>query len=193
MEKFNSLNFGLFISEERVQLNGRDEILRKAREEMRLSERILSAIPGFKGYKEKELRRESDRLIRNHLYRRLKETEDDLKKVSQRLSDERLYMPMENMDRVVMEFDRVKARIDHASYGYSGFFDVLKIGEEDLDEMLSFDSNLIEAVEALSEEVKALKEVRPEGVNSHLETIRFSLSKLEETFNERSEKILGVK
>lgn len=174
-------------------MSGRDEILRKARGEMRLSEKILSAIPGFKGYKEKELRRESDRLIRNHLYRRLKETEDDLKKVFQRLSDERLYMPMENMDRLVMEFDRMKARVDHASYGYSGFFDVLKIQEEDLDSMLSFDSNLIDSIEALAEEVKALKEVRPEGVNSRLETIKSSLSKLEEAFNVREEKILGVK
>jgi hypothetical protein len=174
-------------------LSGKDEVLRKAKEEMRLSERILSAIPGFKGYKEKEIRRESDRLIRNHLYRRLKETEDDLKKVFQKLSNERLYGPMENMDRLVMEFDRVKARIDHASYGYSGFFDVLKIDENDLDGMLSFDSSLIDKVEALSEEVKALKEVKPEGVNSRLETIRSSLSKLEETFNERNEKILGVK
>ena len=174
-------------------MSGKDEVLRKAKEEMRLSERILSAIPGFKGYKEKEIRRESDRLIRNHLYRRLKETEDDLKKVFQKLSNERLYGPMENMDRLVMEFDRVKARIDHASYGYSGFFDVLKIDENDLDGMLSFDSSLIDKVEALSEEVKALKEVKPEGVNSRLETIRSSLSKLEETFNERNEKILGVK
>ena len=160
---------------------------------MRLSERILSVIPGFKGYKEKEVRRESDRLIRNHLYRRLKESEDDLKKVFQKLSDERLYGPMENMDRLVMEFDRVKARIDHASYGYSGFFDILKVEENDLDEMLSFDSSLIDEVEALSEEVKALKEVKPEGVNSRLESIRSSLSKIEETFNERNEKILGVK
>jgi hypothetical protein len=174
-------------------LTEKDEILRKAKEEMQLSERVLSVIPGFKGYKEKEVRRESDRLIRNHLYRRMKETEDDLKKVFQKLSDERLYGPLENMDRLVMEFDRVKARIDHASYGYSGFFDVIKIQENDLDELLSFDSCLIKSVEALSEEVKALREVKPEGVNSRLETIRSSLSKLEETFNERNEKILGVK
>jgi hypothetical protein len=174
-------------------LSEKDEILRKAKEEMRLSERILSVIPGFKGYKEKEVRRESDRLIRNHLYRRLKESEDDLKKVFQELSDERLYGPMENMDRLVMEFDRVKARIDHASYGYSGFFDILKIEENDLDEMLSFDSSLIDEVEALSKEIKALKEVKPEEVNSHLKSIRSSISKIEEAFNERNEKILGVK
>ena len=33
--------------------------------------RIAAFIPGFRGYKEKEIRRESDRLIRNHLYMKL--------------------------------------------------------------------------------------------------------------------------
>ena len=172
------------------------ELLRRAEEERRLSERILSAIPVFKGYKEKELRRESDRLVRNHLYRRLRETEDVLKKFFQSLSDKRLYGSLEDMDRLVMEFDRVKARIDHASYGYTGFFDVVKIDEEDLEEMLYFDSNLVEAVEEIFKKVKALKEVKPEEVEEvrkHLEAIRDGLGDLEETFNEREEKILGVK
>ncbi|MFB0543210.1 MAG: hypothetical protein ACETVR_00365 [Candidatus Bathyarchaeia archaeon] len=172
------------------------ELLRRAEEERRLSERILSAIPGFKGYKEKELRRESDRLIRNHLYRRLREAEDILKKFFQSLSDKRLYGSLEDMDRLVMEFDRVKARIDHASYGYTGFYDVIKIDEEDLEGMLYFDSNLVKAVEEISGRVKALKEVKPEEVEEvrkHLEAVRDGLGKLEETFNEREEKILGVK
>jgi hypothetical protein len=30
-------------------------------------ERIAAALPGFRGYKEKELRRESDKLVRTHL------------------------------------------------------------------------------------------------------------------------------
>ena len=174
-------------------MSGKDDILRKAKEEMRLSERILAAIPGFKGYKEKELRRESDKLVRDHIHRRLKESEDTIKKVFQKLSDERLYGSLENMDRLVMEFDRVKSRINHASYGYTGFFDIIKIKEEELDEMLSFDVNLVEAVEKLSREVKALKEVKPEEVSKNLETIKSSLSSLEETFNERREKIFGVK
>lgn len=177
-------------------MNESDETLRRAKEEMRLSERILSAIPGFKGYKQKELRRESDRLIRDHLHRRLREGEDILKKVFQSLSDRRLYGALENVDRLVMEFDKVKARIDHAPYGYSGFFDVIKIGEKDLEEMLSFDNNLIEDVERLFEEVKNLKEVEAEEVEEvrkRLAAIRSSIQGLEEIFNERKGKILGVK
>jgi len=177
-------------------LSGRDDVLSRAKEERRLFERILSVLPGFKGYKEKELRRESDRLVRDHLYRRLREGEDLLKEFFQRLSDRRAYGVLEEVDRLVMIFDRVKARIDHASYGYSGFFDVLKVDEKDLEEMLSFDERLIKAVEEIFEETKALREVDVEKVGDirrHLEVIRSSLKELEETFNRRKEKILGVK
>ncbi len=177
-------------------MSGRDDVLSRAKEERRLFERILSVLPGFKGYKEKEIRRESDRLVRDHLYRRLREGEDLLKEFFQRLSDRRAYGVLEEVDRLVMIFDRVKARIDHASYGYSGFFDVLKVDEKDLEEMLSFDERLIKAVEEVFEETKALREVDVEKVGDirrHLEVIRSSLKELEETFNRRKEKILGVK
>lgn len=177
-------------------MSGRDDILSRAKKERRFFEQILSVLPGFKGYKEKELRRESDRLLRDYLYRRLGEGEDHLKKFFQRLSDRRVYGVLEEVDRLVMAFDRVKARIDHASYGYSGFFDVLKVDERDLEEMLSFDEELIKTVEEIFEEVKALREVDVEKVGEirrHLEAIRSSLEELEETFNRRKEKILGVK
>ncbi len=39
----------------------------KSKGQMRLSERIAASLPGFRGYKEKELRRETDKLIRNNL------------------------------------------------------------------------------------------------------------------------------
>jgi len=40
-----------------------------------LLEKIELIIPGFRGYKEKELRRESDKLVRNQIYQRLYEAE----------------------------------------------------------------------------------------------------------------------
>ncbi len=45
-----------------------NDVYAQSKSQMRLSERIAAALPGFRGYKEKELRRESDKLIRNNLY-----------------------------------------------------------------------------------------------------------------------------
>ena len=126
-------------------LSEKKDFYEKAKKQMRLSERIVAAMPGFRGYKEKELRRESDRLIRNHLYRRLSAAKSDLRDVFQKLSDRRLFEVLTDVDRLVAKFDRVAAKIDHASYGYTGFFNIVKVEEANLDRMIDFDNKLVDA------------------------------------------------
>jgi hypothetical protein len=57
------------------------DVYEKAKKQMRPSERILAEIPGFRGYNEKELRRESDMLIRNQLYQKLSKAKSDLRDI----------------------------------------------------------------------------------------------------------------
>lgn len=171
-------------------------IYEKAKGEMRLSERILAELPGFRGYKEKELRRESDKLVRNNLYQRLTKARKDLKEIFQKLSDNRLQEVLTNMDRFVMRFDRVSEKINHASYGYAGFFNVLKIEEEKLDKMIEFDNGLMDDVDKIAEETNAFKkEVMKqnfEKVSDHIQGLSDLLEELEETFDDREEIILGA-
>jgi hypothetical protein len=178
-------------------LSEKKGIYEKAKEEMRLSERILAALPGFRGYKEKELRRESDRLIRDHLYQRLMEARKDLKETFQKLSDNRVHEVLTDMDRFIMRFDRVSEKINHASYGYAGFFNIVKIEEEKLDKMIAFDTNLLDDVENMVKEADTFrKEVvkkQLEKVRDHMSSLDDMLETLEEAFEEREEVIKGVK
>jgi uncharacterized protein YkvS len=177
-------------------LSEKKGIYEKAKGEMRLSERILAELPGFRGYKEKELRRESDKLVRNNLYQRLTEARKDLKEIFQKLSDNRLQEVLTDMDRFVMRFDRVSEKINHASYGYAGFFNVLKIEEEKLDKMIEFDNGLMDDVDKIAEETNAFKkEVMKqnfEKVSDNIQGLSDLLEELEETFNDREEIILGA-
>lgn len=177
-------------------MSEKKDFYEKAKKQMRLSERIVAAMPGFRGYKEKELRRESDRLIRNHLYRRLSEAKSDLKDVFQKLSDRRLFEVLTDVDRLVAKFDRVAAKIDHASYGYAGFFNIVKVEEANLDRMIDFDNQLVDGVDKIAEEVAAFKaEVARQDLTNaaarvqHLGEI---LDSFEGTFDSRQEVILGV-
>jgi len=169
----------------------------KAKGEMRLSERILAELPGFRGYKEKELRRESDKLIRNHLYQRLTEARRDLKEIFQKLSDSRLHEVLTDMDRFIMRFDRVSEKINHASYGYAGFFNIVKVEEAKLDKMIEFDDGLIDDVDKIVEETTGFKKEvvkqKFEKVREHIQNLNDMLEELEETFNGREEVIMGVK
>ena len=169
----------------------------KVKREMRLSERILAELPGFRGYKEKELRRESDRIIRNHLYRKLSEAKDELKRVFQKLSDYRRYEVLTDMDRLIARFDRIAEKINHASYGYTGFFDAIKVEEPALDRMIKFDAELLDDVEEIVKASSAFKAdieaSKFDLVKKHIEKVGSLIDALEKTFDERSEVILGVK
>jgi len=171
-------------------------IVEKAKEEMRLSERILAALPGFRGYKEKEIRRESDRLIRNHLYQRLMEARADLKATFQTLSDRRVQEVLSDMDHLVMRFDRVSEKINHASYGYAGFFNIVKIEEEKLDKMIEFDTGLLDGVDNIIEEVNTFRKEATkqdfQNARNHITNLNDMLEALEETFEQRHEVVEGV-
>jgi hypothetical protein len=164
--------------------------------QMRLSERIAAFLPGFRGYKEKEIRRESDRLLRNHLYLKLSAAKTDLKAISQKIADRRYFDVMTDMDRLQAKMERVVEKINHASYGYSGFFDAVKVKEEALDRMIAFDNKLIDYVTALSTEIDAFKADMANGVTSnmktHVQAVTDKLEALENTFDSREEVILGV-
>ena len=172
------------------------DVYDKSKKEMRLSERIAAALPGFHGYKEKELRRESDKLIRNHLYQKLSAAKSDLKTVFQKLSDRRSFDVLTDMDRLVAKFDRVAEKVNHASYGYAGFFDVVKVKEEALDRMIDFDNQLIDDVDNIVSEVNAFKgEVMKQNFDKAKERVQDltdTVEAFEEAFDKRQEVILGV-
>jgi len=186
----------IIAKERKTDLSEKKELYEKAREEMDLSERILAELPGFRGYKEREMRRETDKLVRNHLYRRLSEARNDLKEVFQQLSERRLHEVLTEMDRLITGFDRVAEKINHASYGYAGFFNILKIRERELDKMIAFDSGLIDNVKEILDETTVFKgEIMRnelEKTREHIQKLRNSLGSLEEKFDERGETILEL-
>ena len=174
-----------------------NDIYEKGKDEMRLPEKIAAELPGFRGYKEKELRRESDKLIRNDLYGKLLKARSDLKEVFEQLAQQRRLEVLTDMDMLVTRYDRVAEKINHASYGYAGFFNVLKVDEGKLDKMIEFDAQLITQVQAIVDEASAFKKDTSnnvyENAKDHIQKTNNTLETLEDTFGQRGEIILGVK
>jgi hypothetical protein len=164
--------------------------------QMRLSERIAAFIPGFHGYKEKEIRRESDRLVRNHLYMKLNIARTSVREINQKLADRRYLDVLTDMDRLSAKMDRITEKVNHASYGYSGFFDAVKVNEQNLDSMTAFDNKLIDNVNALTTEIDAFKADLTSGNTSnlkgHVDSVTDKLESLENTFDQRNEVMMGV-
>lgn len=172
------------------------DVYAQGKSQMRLSERIAAALPGFRGYKEKELRRESDKLIRNHLYLKLSKDKDNVRSISQKLADKRYMDVLPDVDRLVAKMDRITEKVNHASYGYSGFFDIVKIKEENLDRMIAYDNQLIESVNVLTDSIDAVKTQLMGGdytnLKDKIQGMSDKLELLEDSFDKRQEIIVGV-
>jgi hypothetical protein len=172
------------------------DVYAQAKSQMRLSERIAAALPGFRGYKEKELRRESDKLVRNNLYLKLTKGKDNVKSISQKIADKRYMDVLTDIDRLNAKMDRINEKVNHASYGYAGFYDIVKIKEENLDRMITFDNQLLDEVNALTVSIEELKiqllSNNFANLKDKIQTIADKFELLEDTFDKREQVILGV-
>jgi len=177
-------------------LSENKDVYGQAKSQMRLSERIAAALPGFRGYKEKELRRESDKLIRNNLYLKLTKDKDNIKSISQKIADKRYMDVLTDIDRLSAKMDRIAEKVNHASYGYAGFYDIVKIKEENLDRMITFDNQLLDEVNALTSSIEDLKTQLLSNnfanLKDKIQTIADKFELLEDTFDKREQVILGV-
>ncbi len=164
------------------------DIVEKVKSERNLFEKITSYIPGYRGYKEKELRRESDRLVRQQASTSLKKASDAFKRSlgsAASLSEAKRLQA----DRVISRLDLAKEKVAKASSGYSGLFDAVKVGEGRLDQMIRLDYELVSLSEGLAEQAE---KVRREGVLSptwgqRLEGMDEGIGKVEDLLGKRDE------
>ena len=119
-------------------------------------ESILRKIPGFHGYLEKEYRRESDELQREWLADTLQRSKRGLDEYARRLVDDAQLDAIPQVDRLRSRLDKIIARIRGAVQGYSGVFDLVKIGEKELDAIYDHDAALMGAVDDLARDVEDL-------------------------------------
>src|SRR4029077_18473273 len=92
-------------------------------------ESILRHIPGFKGYLEKEYRRDSDALQRSWLADRLQRAKTALDAYGRTLLAAKKLDGLAQVDNFKSRLDKSISRIRGAMQGYSGFFDLVQVNE----------------------------------------------------------------
>jgi hypothetical protein len=133
-----------------------DNVLNKSASEQSWLEKIAHHLPGFSGYADREGRRDADKLQRDFLANQLVKVKSDLQETSKAFLTGHNMGALGQIDHVANLIDKVQERIRHASYGYGGFFDAIKINAADLDRVYQFDLQLAQGVAQLNETAAAL-------------------------------------
>lgn len=155
-------------------------------------EEIASKIPGYGGYLQRERRREVDKLHREHLADTLRDLRARVSEIVRDLSESGRLFEAGPFDRVIGKMDKVENKIRYATYGYTGFFDVVKVGENELQRLYQFDLSLVEHVEALRQRITGLDISDSGGLKEAAKTLEVAVNDLDSHFGERSRVIENV-
>lgn len=159
----------------------------QVRDERTPLEILMGAIPGFRGYQEKEDRRDADKLLRMHLVGLLSGASEQLSRAQTKLSAEVQFKPVTDLNRLARRVVRARDRIEHASYGYAGFFDAIKVEAAALDRLYEFDVALQEHVATVVAAAARLVEVGADQRAEVVSAIAAALDALEQVVDQRQE------
>jgi hypothetical protein len=154
-------------------------------------ETVLRYIPGFRGYLEKEYRRESDELQRQWLADRLQRSKRAIDGLTRPLADAGQIDLLPQIDRLRGRMDKLLGRIRGAMQGYSGFFDLVRIREGELDRVYEHDVKLMDQVETLAKAIEELPD-QPDRIAEAVPELLDRIDELEQQWDVREDILKGL-
>jgi hypothetical protein len=162
--------------------------------ELGFLEKAIRLIPGYKGYKSKEERRDNDHLFRMTLVSRLDSLRTDISEIPADLRGPSALKSVTDFDRILKRLERVTDEIRFASRGYRGWFDMHKVREDELDKLYAFDISLVEDIEELEESLGALQAAAAAGsdLRQPIDNMVDILVEFSKKMSERSELMIDL-
>ena len=154
--------------------------------------KLLSYIPGFTGYIERTHRRAADKLLRDQVALRYSELAARTSRMQKDIADAGQIDFLDEIDSVGLKMRTFADRIKNASYGYSGFFDAVKINENELEKIYTFDSAFFMLADQISSGLDNVEAaVAGDGLKAAIRAINDLARQAGETYDRRYETITG--
>jgi hypothetical protein len=118
---------------------------------------LLDRIPGYRGYRDKEGRRDADRLVRESVSAAYDRLATRVETVGRSLADQRRIAEVGPVTDLTDRVRHLANRVRTASYGYSPLFSDRTIDEAALDQLRRFDDGLMSGVADLEKPVAELE------------------------------------
>ena len=155
--------------------------------------KLLSKIPGFSGYIERENRRSADKVVRETVasrfeavWKRISALQTDLVKSGDLKS-------VGDLESAALKFRQFIDRVEKASYGYSGFFDAVKINQKELSAVYTYDLSMLDLVDQATGAVDNVeRSIGTDGLPASIRALVTVAETCVSTFDKRVEVITGM-
>ncbi len=111
--------------------------------------RLASHIPGFSGYIERQNRRAADKLLRKSVSDRFEELWKRTSNIQTDMVNAGMIALIDDMEQAAIQLRTFADKIRTATYGYAGFFDAVKIKEEELAQLYQYDLAFFQVAEQI--------------------------------------------
>lgn len=163
-----------------------------AKAQRNILERLGEKIPGFRGFQDRELRRDVDKLQREHIAGEIGRLKTALRDRARAYTDAGQIALLGPFDRLDRQLDGLSQTVRFADYGATGLFDAVKIGEAELQRLYEFDLSLLEDVAALRTDVAGVSGPGQADAAAVLDRVQQKVRALEEKWRGREQVISNV-
>jgi hypothetical protein len=122
----------------------------KVTDDQDILRKLMSKIPGFSGYIERGNRRDADKILRESIADKYEAVWKKVGNIQKDLASQQELEYIDDLDGATTKMRTFIDKVRGASYGYSGFFDAVKIKEEALKRLYEYDLTLVDGAETLS-------------------------------------------
>jgi hypothetical protein len=154
--------------------------------------KLLSYIPGFKGYVESINRRAADKLLRDQVALKYSELSARTSRLQKPLADAGQIELLDDLDSIGLKLRTFGDRIKNASYGYTGFFDAAKIKKEELEQIYTFDAAFFVLAEQITSGLDNIEaSIGSDGLKAAIAAVNTLALQATETYDKRYQVITG--
>jgi len=169
-----------------------DQIYEKVGSDMDFFKKILSKIPGFGGYMERQKRRDSDKLLRETIANRVEEQWQRISTVQRDFISSGDIAYVDDLEASAIKLRSFADRIRRATRGYSGLFDAVKINEEELAKLYQYDATMLDLVDEVARAVDNVEtSVGSEGLPAALRHLRTVTQQCIDVYDRRAEVVFS--
>ena len=148
-------------------------------------EQIKVFIPGFKGYKEKDRRESSDRMLREFITAKLKTLRDHLDEIVKKVASEKRLDLLSDYDDLLRGIKNLLEVSAEAEQNYDDFFAIDEISDTVLSEIYTLEAGMLAKLALFFEKVETL---HPDPFHlNESRNLEKKLEEIEQAFSERDE------
>jgi hypothetical protein len=169
-----------------------ENILHKVGSDMDPFKKLMNIIPGFKGYIQRQNRRDSDKLLRDTVAMRFEEQWQRISALQRDFISQGQISYVDDLEAAAIKLRTFIDRIRRAPRGYSGLFDALKINEEELTKIYQYDAAMLELADEIGRAIDNVEaSIGSDGLQAAIRHLVSTAQDCIQVYDRRSEVVFG--